>query len=145
MTRNLPLGGKQPRSSMGPVIGAPRRYPASVPAAAGPHLTTILQTPETTIDFGMSLAATLARAVLSQQLSHRRWPNPPSTTPPRTHADARPIRAAFPVPRAHTPIDHYPGDATALAILGRGRSEAIASPVSLEPAAAHWSWTLAIS
>jgi gamma-glutamyltranspeptidase / glutathione hydrolase len=29
------------------------------------------------------------------------------------------------------PLDHYPGDATALQILGHGRSEAIAEPVRL--------------
>src|SRR6202000_1405897 len=59
---NLPAGGKQPRSSMGPVIALQHGKPVfSIGAAGGSTIiTTILQTLINHVDFGMSLPDALA-------------------------------------------------------------------------------------
>src|ERR1700753_932369 len=59
---NLPAGGKQPRSSMGPVIALQHGKPVfSIGAAGGSTIiTTILQTLINHVDLGMSLAAAVA-------------------------------------------------------------------------------------
>jgi len=65
---NLPAGGKQPRSSMGPVIALRDGTPVfSVGAAGGSTIiTTILQIILNHVDFGMSLPAALAAPRVSQ-------------------------------------------------------------------------------
>jgi gamma-glutamyltranspeptidase len=66
---NLPAGGKQPRSSMGPVIAFAGGHPVfSVGAAGGSTIpTTILQIIVNHVDFGMSLPAALAAPRVSQR------------------------------------------------------------------------------
>ena len=68
---NLPAGGKQPRSSMGPVIAFRDGKPVfSVGAAGGSTIpTTILQIILNHVDFGMSLPAALAAPRVSQRNS----------------------------------------------------------------------------
>ena len=68
---NLPAGGKQPRSSMGPVIAVRDGKPVfSVGAAGGSTIiTTILQIIVNHVDFGMSLPAALAAPRVSQRNS----------------------------------------------------------------------------
>src|SRR5262249_61455265 len=66
---NLPAGGKQPRSSMGPVIAFRDGKPVfSVGAAGGSTIpTTILQIILNHVDFGMPLPAALAAPRVSQR------------------------------------------------------------------------------
>ena len=131
---NLPAGGKQPRSSMGPVIAFQDGQPAfSVGAAGGSTIiTTILQIIINHVDFGMSLPEALAAPRVSQTNS------PTSLAEPDFYnsALAKQLTTQFGekftlATGAILPLDNYPGDATALQILGRGRLEAIAEPVRL--------------
>jgi gamma-glutamyltranspeptidase/glutathione hydrolase len=63
-----------------------------------------------------------------------RWPSLsrlPWSQRPGAPADP-PVRRAFTLATGPIlPLDHYPGDATALQILGHGRFEAVAEPVRL--------------
>jgi gamma-glutamyltranspeptidase / glutathione hydrolase len=131
---NLPAGGKQPRSSMGPVIAFRNGKPVfSIGAAGGSTIiTTILQILINHVDFGMSLPAALAAPRVSQTNS------PTSLAEPAFYnsALARLLTAKFGEQFTEAtgpilPLDYYPGDATALQILGHGRVEAIAEPVRL--------------
>jgi gamma-glutamyltranspeptidase/glutathione hydrolase len=131
---NLPAGGKQPRSSMGPVIALRGGQPVFSAGAAGGStiITTILQIILNHVDFGMSLPAALAAPRVSQTNSATSLAEPAFyDSPPRTQLTSQ-FGEQFTVATGPIlPLDHYPGDATALAILGRGRSEAIAEPVRL--------------
>jgi gamma-glutamyltranspeptidase / glutathione hydrolase len=131
---NLPAGGKQPRSSMGPVIALRGGQPVfSVGAAGGSTIiTTILQIILNHVDFGMSLPAALAAPRVSQTNAATSLAEPAFyDSPLRTQLTSQ-FGEQFTVATGPIlPLDHYPGDATALAILGRGRSEAIAEPVRL--------------
>ena len=131
---NLPAGGKQPRSSMGPVIALRGGQPVfSVGAAGGSTIiTTILQIILNHVDFGMSMPAALAAPRVSQTNSATSLAEPAFyDSPLRTRLTSQ-FGEQFTVATGPIlPLDHYPGDATALAILGRGRSEAIAEPVRL--------------
>jgi gamma-glutamyltranspeptidase / glutathione hydrolase len=131
---NLPAGGKQPRSSMGPVIAFRNgRAVFSVGAAGGSTIiTTILQIILNHVDFGMSLPAALAAPRVSQTNS------PTSLAEPAfyTSALAKQLTSEFGEQFTEAtgpilPLDYYPGDATALQVLGAGRLEAIAEPVRL--------------
>jgi gamma-glutamyltranspeptidase/glutathione hydrolase len=131
---NLPAGGKQPRSSMGPVIALRDGKPVfSVGAAGGSTIiTTILQIIVGHVDFGMSLPAALAAPRVSQRNS------PTSLAEPAffDSALAKQLTSEFGEQFTEAtgpilPLDHYPGDATALQLLGNGRDEAIAEPVRL--------------
>jgi gamma-glutamyltranspeptidase / glutathione hydrolase len=131
---NLPVGRKQPRSSMGPVIAFRDGTPVfSVGAAGGSTIiTTILQIILNHVDFGMSLPAALAAPRVSQGNS------PTSLAEPAFYDSAlrRQLTREFGEQFTEAtgpvlPLDHYPGDATALQILGHGRFEAIAEPVRL--------------
>jgi gamma-glutamyltranspeptidase/glutathione hydrolase len=131
---NLPAGGKQPRSSMGPVIAFRDGKPVfSVGAAGGSTIiTTILQIILNHVDFGMSLPAALAAPRVSQtnsatSLAEPAFYNSALATQLTSQFGEKFTVATGPI----LPLDHYPGDATALAILGHGRSEAIAEPVRL--------------
>jgi gamma-glutamyltranspeptidase/glutathione hydrolase len=131
---NLPAGGKQPRSSMGPVIALRGGQPVfSVGAAGGSTIiTTILQIILNHVDFGMSLPAALAAPRVSQTNSATSLAEPAFYDSPVRTQLTRQFGEQFTVATGPIlPLDHYPGDATALAILGRGRSEAIAEPVRL--------------
>ena len=131
---NLPAGGKQPRSSMGPVIAFRDGQPVfSVGAAGGSTIiTTILQIIMNHVDFGMSLPAALAAPRVSQTNSATSLAEPDFYN----SALARQLTSQFgekftlatgPI----LPLDNYPGDATALQILGHGVAESIAEPVRL--------------
>jgi gamma-glutamyltranspeptidase/glutathione hydrolase len=131
---NLPAGGKQPRSSMGPVIAFRDGQPVfSVGAAGGSTIiTTILQIIMNHVDFGMSLPAALAAPRVSQTNSATSLAEPAFYN----SALARQLTSQFgekftlatgPI----LPLDNYPGDATAVAILGHGLVESIAEPVRL--------------
>jgi gamma-glutamyltranspeptidase/glutathione hydrolase len=131
---NLPAGRKQPRSSMGPVIAFRDGTPVfSVGAAGGSTIiTTILQIILNHVDFGMSLPAAVAAPRVSQTNS------PTSLAEPAFYNSAlrRQLTREFGEQFTEAtgpilPLDHYPGDATALQILGHGRFEAIAEPVRL--------------
>jgi gamma-glutamyltranspeptidase/glutathione hydrolase len=131
---NLPAGGKQPRSSMGPVIALRHGRPAFAVGAAGGAtiITTILQIILNHVDLGMSLPAALAAPRVSQTNSGAALAEPGFYH----SAAARQLTSRFgeqftlatgPI----LPLDHYPGDATAVQILGPGRFEAVAEPVRL--------------
>ena len=131
---NLPAGGKQPRSSMGPAIALRGARPVFAVGAAGGStiITTILQIILNHVDFGMSLPAALAAPRVSQRNS------PTSLAEPAFYnsALAKQLTSQFAEQFSEAtgpilPLDHYPGDATALQVLGHGRDEAIAEPVRL--------------
>jgi gamma-glutamyltranspeptidase/glutathione hydrolase len=131
---NLPAGGKQPRSSMGPVIALRDGKPVfSVGAAGGSTIiTTILQIILNHVDFGMSLPAALAAPRVSQTNSATSLAEPAFYHSALRKQLTSQFGEQFTVATGPIlPLDHYPGDATALQILGRGRSEAIAEPVRL--------------
>jgi gamma-glutamyltranspeptidase/glutathione hydrolase len=131
---NLPAGRKQPRSSMGPIIALCDGKPVfSIGAAGGSTIiTTVVQTLINHVDFGMSMLAALAAPRVSQR-------NQPTSLaePAFYHSQiAQELQhrygekfslATGPV----LPLDNYPGDATALQVLDRGRMEAVAEPVRL--------------
>ena len=131
---NLPAGGKQPRSSMGPVIAFRDGKPVfSVGAAGGSTIiTTILQIIMNHVDFGMSLPAALAAPRVSQTNSATSLAEPAFYDSSLRKQLTSQFGEKFTVATGPIlPLDHYPGDATALQILGQGRSEAIAEPVRL--------------
>jgi gamma-glutamyltranspeptidase / glutathione hydrolase len=99
---NLPTAGKEPRSSMGPVIALRNGRPQFAIGAAGGStiITTVVQILMNRVNFGMGLPAALAENFSLATGSI-------------------------------LPLDNYPGDATALQMMGHGRAEAIAEPVRL--------------
>ena len=131
---NLPAGGKQPRSSMGPVIAFRDGAPAfSIGAAGGSTIiTTILQILINHVDFGMSLPAALAAPRVSQtnsatSLAEPLFYNSALAQQLTSQFGEKLTEATGPI----LPLDQYPGDATALANLGDGRLESIVEPVRL--------------
>jgi gamma-glutamyltranspeptidase/glutathione hydrolase len=131
---NLPAGGKQPRSSIGPTIAFDHGRPVFALGAAGGSTipTTILQTIVNHLDFGMPLSGALAAPRVSQTDS------PTSLAEPAfMHRGLRRTLSAqfgekFSLATGPVlPLGHYPGDATALSFLGDGRVQAIAEPVRL--------------
>jgi gamma-glutamyltranspeptidase/glutathione hydrolase len=131
---NLPAGGKQPRSSMGPVIALQHGKPVfSIGAAGGSTIiTTILQTLINHVDFGMSLPDALAAPRVSNTNSAT------SSAEPLFYnsAVAKQLTSQYGEKFTETtgpilPLDYYPGDATALQVLGGGKVEPIAEPVRL--------------
>jgi gamma-glutamyltranspeptidase / glutathione hydrolase len=131
---NLPAGGKQPRSSMGPVIAFQDGKPAfSVGAAGGSTIiTTILQIIMNHVDFGMSLPAALAAPRVSQTNSATSLAEPDFYNSALAKQLTSQFGEKFTLATGPIlPLDHYPGDATALQVLGQDRFEAIAEPVRL--------------
>jgi gamma-glutamyltranspeptidase/glutathione hydrolase len=131
---NLPAGGKQPRSSMGPVIAFRDGTPVfSIGAAGGSTIiTTILQILINHVDFGMSLPAALAAPRVSQRNAATSLAEPLFYT----SALANQLTSQFGEQFSEAtgpilPLDYYPGDATALQDLGGGRFESVAEPVRL--------------
>jgi gamma-glutamyltranspeptidase / glutathione hydrolase len=131
---NLPAGGKQPRSSMGPVIAFRGGTPVfSIGAAGGSTIIeTILQILINHVDFGMSLPAALAAPRVSQTNSKTSLAEPLFYN----SALARQLTSQFGEQFSEAtgpilPLDQYPGDATALQDLGGGRFESVAEPVRL--------------
>jgi gamma-glutamyltranspeptidase / glutathione hydrolase len=131
---NLPAGGKQPRSSMGPVIALQDGKPVfSVGAAGGSTIIeTIAQTIMNHVDFGMSLPDALAAPRVSQSngattLAEPDFYNSALAQQLTSQFGEKFTEATGPI----LPLDNYPGDATAMQILGNGVDEAIAEPVRL--------------
>jgi gamma-glutamyltranspeptidase/glutathione hydrolase len=133
---NLPAAGKEPRSSMGPIIALRNGRPEfSIGAAGGSTIiTTVVQILMNHVDFGMSLPAALAAPRVSQRNSSSNT----SLAEPDFYnsALAQQLTSQYGEKFALAtgsilPLDNYPGDATALQILGNGRAEAIAEPVRL--------------
>jgi gamma-glutamyltranspeptidase/glutathione hydrolase len=131
---NLPAGGKQPRSSMGPVIAFRGGKPVfSVGAAGGSTIiTTILQIIMNHVDFGMSLPAALAAPRVSQTNSATSVAEPLFYNSALAQQLTSKFGEKFTLATGPIlPLDNYPGDATAVQILGHGRAQAIAEPVRL--------------
>jgi gamma-glutamyltranspeptidase/glutathione hydrolase len=131
---NLAAGRKQPRSSMGPVIAFRSGKPVfSVGAAGGSTIiTTILQIILNHVDFGMTLPAALAAPRVSQTNSATSLAEPAFYNSALRRRLTREFGEQFTVATGPIlPLDQYPGDATALQILGHGRFEAVAEPVRL--------------
>ena len=131
---NLPAGGKQPRSSMGPVIAFADGQPVfSVGAAGGSTIpTTILQIILNHVDFGMSLPDALAAPRVSQRNSATSLAEPDFYNSALAQQLTSQFGEQFTLATGPIlPLDNYPGDATALQILGHGLLEAIAEPVRL--------------
>jgi gamma-glutamyltranspeptidase / glutathione hydrolase len=133
---NLAAPGKEPRSSMGPVIALRDGQPQFAIGAAGGStiITTVVQTLINHVDFGMSLPAALAAPRVSQTNSSSNT----SLAEPEFYnsALAQQLTSQYGEHFALAtgsilPLDNYPGDATALQMLGGGRAEAIAEPVRL--------------
>lgn len=131
---NLPAGGKQPRSSMGPVIAFKDGTPVfSVGAAGGSTIpTTILQTIINHVDFGMSLPDALAAPRVSQRNAPTSLAEPDFYNSALAHQLTTQFGEKFSEATGPiVPLDYYPGDATALQLFGHGLAEAIAEPVRL--------------
>jgi gamma-glutamyltranspeptidase/glutathione hydrolase len=131
---NLPAGGKQPRSSMGPVIALDGGKPVfSVGAAGGSTIiTTILQIIVNHVDFGMSLPAALAAPRVSQTNSVTSLAEPDFYNSSLAQQLTSEFGEKFSLATGPIlPLDNYPGDATALQVLGPGQYQSIAEPVRL--------------
>ncbi len=133
---NLPAAGKEPRSSMGPVIALRHGRPVFAIGAAGGStiITTVVQILMNHVDFGMSLPAALAAPRVSQTNSSSNT----SEAEPDFYNSAMAQQLTSQYGEKFSlatgpilPLDNYPGDATALQMLGGGRAEAIAEPVRL--------------
>jgi gamma-glutamyltranspeptidase/glutathione hydrolase len=133
---NLPAAGKEPRSSMGPVIALQNGKPLFAIGAAGGStiITTVVQILINHVDFGMSLPAALAAPRVSQTNSSS---NTSEAEPDfYNSAIAQQLTSQYGekfslATGSILPLDSYPGDATALQMLPNGRAEAIAEPVRL--------------
>jgi gamma-glutamyltranspeptidase / glutathione hydrolase len=131
---NLPAGGKQPRSSIGPTIALRHGKPVFALGAAGGSTipTTILQTIVDHVDFGMPMARSLAAPRVSQTDSPTSLAEPLFFHSPVAGTLKRRFGERFSLATGPVlPLDHYPGDATAVSLLGGGRLQAIAEPVRL--------------
>jgi gamma-glutamyltranspeptidase / glutathione hydrolase len=131
---NLPAGGKIPRSSMGPALVFKNGQPDFAVGAAGGStiITTILQIILNHVDFGMSLPAALAAPRVSQTNSSTSLAEPAFYYSGLAHQLTREFGEQFSLATGPIlPLDHYPGDATALEFLGHGRYETVAEPVRL--------------
>jgi gamma-glutamyltranspeptidase / glutathione hydrolase len=131
---NLPAGGKIPRSSMGPIIAFRDGKPVfSIGAAGGSTIIeTVVQTLINHVDFGMPLPAALAAPRVSQTNSKTSLAEPDFYNSQLAQQLESQFGEQFTESTGSIlPLDYYPGDATALQILGGGRAEAIAEPVRL--------------
>jgi gamma-glutamyltranspeptidase/glutathione hydrolase len=133
---NLPAGEKEPRSSMGPVIALRDGRPQFAIGAAGGStiIETVVQTLINHVDFGMSLPDALAAPRVAQtnsssntSLAEPGFYNSQLAQQLTSQYGEKFALATGPI----LPLDNYPGDATALQMLGRGQAEAIAEPVRL--------------
>ena len=133
---NLPAPGKEPRSSMGPVIALQNGRPEFTIGAAGGStiITTVVQILMNHVDFGMSLPAALAAPRVSQtnSASNTSLAEPDFYNSALAQQLTGQYGEKFSLATGSIlPLDNYPGDATALQMLGHGRAEAIAEPVRL--------------
>jgi gamma-glutamyltranspeptidase/glutathione hydrolase len=133
---NLPAGGKEPRSSMGPIIATRGGTPLFAIGAAGGStiITTVVQTLINHVDFGMSLPDALDAPRVSQtnSSSNTSLAEPDFYNSGLAHELTAKYGEKFALATGPIiPLDNYPGDATALQMLGHGRTEAIAERVRL--------------
>jgi gamma-glutamyltranspeptidase / glutathione hydrolase len=131
---NLPAGGKQPRSSMGPVIALQHGQPAFTVGAAGGStiITTILQIIMNHVDFGMPLPQALAAPRVSQRNTPTSLAEPAFYNSALAHELTSKFNEQFTLSTGPIlPLDYYPGDATGIQFLGHGLAEAVAEPVRL--------------
>ncbi len=131
---NLPAGGEQPRSSMGPIIALRDGKPVfSIGAAGGSTIiTTVVQTLVNRVDFGMSMPAALAAPRVSQRNQPTSLAEPAFYYSQIAQELEQRYGEKFTLASGSIlPLDYYPGDATALQVLKDGRMEAVAEPVRL--------------
>jgi gamma-glutamyltranspeptidase/glutathione hydrolase len=131
---NLPASGKRPRSSMGPVIALRDGRPQFTVGAAGGSTIpeTILQTLIEHVDLGMPLSAALAAPRASQTDSPTSEAEPAFYNSVLRRQLSRHFGEKFaPATGPVLPLDHYPGDATAMQFLAGHRVQAIAERVRL--------------
>ena len=131
---NLPAPGKEPRSSMGPVIALRDGQPQFAIGAAGGStiITTVVQILINHVDFGMSLPDALAAPRVSQRNSSTSLAEPDFYNSALAQQLTSQYGEHFSLATGPIlPLDNYPGDATALQMLGGRRAEAIAEPVRL--------------
>ncbi len=131
---NLPAGGKQPRSSMGPVIALRDGKPMfSIGAAGGSTIiTTVVQILINHVDFGMSMPEALAAPRVSQRNSSTSEAEPAFYNSQLAKELTQRYGEKFSLATGPiVPLDYYPGDATALQVLPGGRMEPVAEPVRL--------------
>ncbi len=133
---NLPAGGKEPRSSMGPVIALQDGRPQFAIGAAGGStiIETVVQTLINHVDFGMSMPDALDAPRVAQtnsasntSLAEPDFYNSQLAQQLTSQYGEKFALATGPI----LPLDNYPGDATALQMLGRGQAEAVAEGVRL--------------
>jgi gamma-glutamyltranspeptidase/glutathione hydrolase len=131
---NLPAGGKQPRSSMGPVIALEHGSPVFTVGAAGGStiIETILQIIVNHADFGMSLPDALAAPRVAQTNSATSLAEPDFYNSALAQQLTSEYGEKFALATGPIlPLDNYPGDATALQVLGPDRYQSVAEPVRL--------------
>jgi gamma-glutamyltranspeptidase/glutathione hydrolase len=133
---NLPAAGKEPRSSMGPVIALQNGRPQFAIGAAGGStiIETVVQTLINHVDFGMSLSDALAapRVAQTNSSSNTSEAEPDFYNSQLAQQLTSQYGETFSLATGPIlPLDNYPGDATALQMLGHGQAEAIAEPVRL--------------
>jgi gamma-glutamyltranspeptidase/glutathione hydrolase len=133
---NLPAAGKQPRSSMGPIIALQNGRPQFAIGAAGGStiITTVVQTLINHVDFGMSLSDALNAPRVSQtnSASNTSTAEPDFYNSDLAHTLTSQYNEQFKLATGPIlPLDNYPGDATALQVLGRHGAEAIAEAYRL--------------
>ena len=131
---NLPAAGKEPRSSMGPIIALRDGKPQFAIGAAGGStiITTVDQILINHVDFGMTLPAALAAPRVSQTNSATSLAEPDFYNSALAQQLTSQYGEKFSLATGPIlPLDNYPGDATALQMLGQGRAEAVAEPVRL--------------
>jgi len=133
---NLPAGGKEPRSSMGPVIALQDGRPQFAIGAAGGStiIETVVQTLINHVDFGMSMPDALDSPRVAQtnsasntSLAEPDFYNSQLAQQLTSQYGEKFALATGPI----LPLDNYPGDATALQMLGHGQAEAVAEGVRL--------------
>ena len=133
---NLPAPGKEPRSSMGPVIALQNGRPQFAIGAAGGStiIETVVQTLINHVDFGMSMPDALDAPRVAQtnsssntSLAEPDFYNSQLAQQLTSQYGEKFALATGPI----LPLDNYPGDATALQMLGHGQAEAVAESVRL--------------
>jgi gamma-glutamyltranspeptidase/glutathione hydrolase len=131
---NLPAGGKEPRSSMGPIIALRDGKPVfSIGAAGGSTIiTTVVQILINHVDFGMSMLDALAAPRVSQRNSPTSLAEPDFYSSQLAKELTQKYGEQFSLATGPIlPLGHYPGDATAMQFFGHGVAQAVAEPVRL--------------
>jgi len=131
---NLPAGGKEPRSSMGAIIATQNGRPVFTIGAAGGSTIpeTVVQTLINHVDFGMSLPDALDAPRVSQTNSSTSLAEPDFFNSQLAQQLTSQFGEKFTLATGSIlPLDNYPGDATALQMLGGGVAEPIAEAVRL--------------